>query len=73
MYFLITLQVVFWGYFALYALKFALSKRRHTKTPPQAKQALKTENKKPLDFGGAKYYCVEWNLKTGEVVEEVRD
>lgn len=73
MYPLLICEVLFWSYCLLYALKFALSKRKHTKTPPQAKQALRTENTKPLDLGGVKYYCVEWNLVTGEVKEEAMD
>jgi len=65
--------VLYWLYIAFLIALYSTKHKRDTKTPPPPKERLRTENTKPLDLGGVKYYSVEWNLKTGEVVEKVID
>ena len=65
--------VLYWLYIAFLIALYHTKRKRDTKTPPKTIERLRTENTKPLDLGGVKYYSVEWNLKTGEVVEKVID
>jgi len=70
MYPLLICFVLYWLYIAFILLVWAFRTKSDTKTPPHRKEALRTENKKPLDLGGVKYYSVHWNLQTGEVIEK---
>ena len=73
MYALLIFFVLYWLYIAFLIALYRTKRKRDTKTPPPTIERVRTENKKPLDLGGVKYYSVEWNLKTGEVTEKVID
>ena len=70
MYPLLIFFVLYWLYIAFIIALHVTKRKRHTKTPPPRKEALRTENTKPLDLGGVRYYSVHWNLQTGEVIEK---
>jgi hypothetical protein len=70
MYPLLICFVLYWLYIAFILLVWAFRAKSDTNTPPKPIERVKTENKKPLEIEGLKYYSVHWNLQTGEVIEE---
>jgi hypothetical protein len=70
MYPLLICFVLYWLYIAFLIALYATKRKRDTNTPPAPIERVTTENTKPLDYEGLKYYSVHWNLKTGEVIEE---
>lgn len=70
MYPLLIFFVLYWLYIAFILLVWAFRAKSEGNTPHKPIERITTENKKPLDLGGVKYYSVEWNLKTGEVIEK---
>jgi hypothetical protein len=70
MYPLLICFVLYWLYIAFLIALHVTKRKRDTNTPPKPIERVTTENKKPLDIEGLKYYSVHWNLQTGEVIEK---
>jgi hypothetical protein len=70
MYPLLICFVLYWLYIAFILLVWAFRAKSDTNTPPKPIERVTTENTKPLDYEGLRYYSVHWNLQTGEVIEK---